>query len=131
MSKYLTFTDIIFKDRKLLLAALASIGFDKVEEGERLTLYGYRGDARRQKAEIVIRRQYLSAASNDIGFAKTKDSYIPIISDYDRYYVMEGQFLTKLRTAYNEHVAEAVRQRLRGRMTRIEEKGVIKIKIAY
>jgi hypothetical protein len=36
MSKYQVFSDIIFKDRRLLLAALAQLGYSEVEEGEAL-----------------------------------------------------------------------------------------------
>jgi len=36
MSKYLIFTDVIFKDRRLVLAALAELGYSEVEEGESL-----------------------------------------------------------------------------------------------
>ena len=38
VSKYLTFTDVVFKDRGLLLAALAALGYREVEEGEALPL---------------------------------------------------------------------------------------------
>jgi hypothetical protein len=43
MSKYLTFPEVVFKDRRLLLAALADLGYTEVEEGEALPLYGYQG----------------------------------------------------------------------------------------
>jgi len=34
MSKYLTFPDMVFKDRRLLLAALTELGYTEIEEGE-------------------------------------------------------------------------------------------------
>ena len=37
MSKYLSFPEVLFADRRLLLAALADIGYRDVEEGEGLT----------------------------------------------------------------------------------------------
>ena len=46
MSKYLTFPEILFKDRRLLVAALTEIGFSDIEEGEQIPLYGYQGDRR-------------------------------------------------------------------------------------
>ena len=33
MSKYLVFQDYVLKDRRLLLAALADLGYTEVEEG--------------------------------------------------------------------------------------------------
>src|SRR5439155_21373046 len=46
VSKYLEFPQLAFKDRRLLLAALADLGYAEVEEGEALPLYGYQGDRR-------------------------------------------------------------------------------------
>ncbi|HET8629280.1 MAG TPA: hypothetical protein VFL91_17805 [Thermomicrobiales bacterium] len=70
MSKYLTFTDVVFKDRGLLLAALAALGYREVEEGEALPLYGYRGDRRPETAELVVRRRHVGRLSNDVGFVR-------------------------------------------------------------
>ncbi len=131
MSKYLTFPTILFKDRRLLLAALAEIGFAHVEEGERLPLYGYEGDRRLETAEIVVRRQTIGPASNDLGFAQTPDGYMPIVSEYDQRVLLAGQLLPRLRTAYSEAVVEAVRRRLHGTTHRIVESGVIKIRVRY
>ena len=38
MSKYLVFTDVVFKDRRLLLAALADMGYADVERGVTLSV---------------------------------------------------------------------------------------------
>jgi hypothetical protein len=56
VSKYLRFGDIVFRSQPLLLAALADLGYDHVEVGDKLPLYGYRGDRRAETAEIVVRR---------------------------------------------------------------------------
>ena len=131
MSKYLTFPEIVFKDRRLLLAALAEIGFADVEEGEQLPLYGYQGDRRPETAEIVVRRQVIGPASNDLGFARTPDGYVPIVSEYDERTLLAGQFLPRLRTAYSEAVVEEVRRRLHGTARRTVEGGVVKIRVRY
>jgi hypothetical protein len=131
MSKYLTFPEIVFKDRRLLLAALAEIGFADVEEGDQLPLYGYQGDRRPETAEIVVRRQLIGAASNDLGFARTPLGYAPIISEYDERTLLAGQFLPRLRTAYGEAVVEEVRRRLHGTTHRTVEGGVVKIRVRY
>jgi hypothetical protein len=121
----------VFKDRRLLLAALADLGFAVVEEGEGLLLYGYRGDRRPETAEIVIRRAFVGAASNDLGFVRTAQGFVPILSEYDARILHGGQFLAKLRTAYSEHVVEEVRKRLRGTTRRTVEGGIVKIKVRF
>ena len=131
VSKYVAFTDLVFKDRRLLLAALAELGYSEVEEGEVLPLYGYLGDRRSETAEIVVRRRYLSAASNDLGFARTPQGYVPVISEYDQRVLHGGQFLVKLRTAYHERVVEEVKRRLHGTAQRVVEGHLIKIKVRY
>lgn len=131
MSKYLAFPDVVFKDRKLLLAALADIGFNDLEEAEGLHLYGYQGDIRPETAEIVVRRRLIGRASNDIGFARTAEGYVPIISEFDQRTALAGVFLPKLRTAYNEHVIEAVKQRVRGTAQRSIEGSLVKIRVRF
>ena len=131
MSKYLTFPEIHFKDRQLLLAALAEIGFADVEEGDQLPLYGYQGDRRPETAEIVVRRQLIGHASNDLGFARTPSGYVPVISEYDERTLLAGRFLPRLRTAYGEAAVEEVRRRLHGTAHRTVEGGVVKIRVRY
>ena len=131
MSKYVTFTDMIFKDRRLLLAALADLDYTEVEEGEALALYGYQGDQRAETAEIVVRRCYVGSASNDLGFARTPRGFVPLVSEYDQRVLHGGQFLVKLRTAYHERVVEEVKRRLHGTAQRVVEGHLIKIRVRY
>ena len=131
MSKYLAFPDLVLKDRRLLLAALADLGYAEVEEGEALPLYGYQGDRRPETAELVVRRRHLGSASNDLGFARTPGGFVAIISEYDQRVLHGGQLLTKLRTAYSERVVEAVTRRLHGTARRTVEGSVIKVKVRF
>lgn len=131
MSKYLQFPDILFTDRKLLLAALRNLGYGEVEEGEALPLFGYQGDQRPETAQIVVRRQHLGSASNDLGFTRTPQGYVPLVSEYDQQTLQGGRFLVKLRTAYSEHVVEEVKRRLHGTARRRTEGSLIKIKVRY
>lgn len=131
MSKYLSFPDVVFTDRRLLLAALADLGYPEVEAGEALPLYGYHGDRRPETAEIVVRRRHLSAASNDLGFARTPQGYLPIVSEYDQRTLHGGQFLVKLRTAYSEQVVAEVTRRLHGTARRTVEGHLVKIQVRY
>jgi hypothetical protein len=98
MSKYMTFTGTAFKDRECLVQALSECGYGTVEEGESLSLYGYQGDRKPETAQIVVRRKFIGSASNDLGFQKTENGYVPVISEYDRSFMMQGNFLTNLRT---------------------------------
>ena len=131
MSKYLHFGDVIFKSQPLLLAALTDLGYDQVEVGDKLPLYGYRGDRRAETAEIVVRRDYVGSASNDLGFVRTDQGYVPVISEYDQSTLHNGRFLVKLRTAYSERVVEQVKKRLHGTAHRTVEGSVVKIRVRY
>ncbi len=131
MSKYMTFTGTAFKDRECLLKALAECGYGTVEEGESLSLYGYQGDRRPETAQIVVRRKFIGSASNDLGFQKTDAGYVAVISEYDQQYMMQGKFLTALRTNYNLKSAEKLARNLRGTLTRERVGSTIKIRIKY
>jgi hypothetical protein len=131
VSKYLAFHDFLLKDRRLLLAALADLGYTEVEEGEALPLYGYQGDRRPETAEVVVRRRHLGSASNDLGFTRTSAGYVPIVSEYDQRVLHGGRFLVKLRTAYSERVVDEVRRRLHGTARRTVEGDVVRITVRY
>jgi hypothetical protein len=131
VSKYLHFEAEIYKDRRLLLAALADLGYAEVEEGEALALYGYEGRRREETAELVVRRRHLGRASNDLGFRRTAEGFVPVISEYDQRALLGGRFLVRLRTAYGERAVEAITRRLRGTLQRTVEGGVVKIRVRY
>ena len=131
MSKYLSFPDIVFKDRRLLLAALVDLGYSQVEEGDALHLYGYQGDQRPETAQLVVRRSFVGSASNDLGFVQTPEGYTPLLSEYDQRTLHSGQFVAKLRVAYSEQVVEEVRRRLHGSVRRSVDGGVVKITVRY
>jgi hypothetical protein len=85
MSKYkvikTTFTDV-----DLLLEAIEAVGVpcEVAPPGELLPLYGYRGDRRPERANVVIRRRNISVGANDVGFAVQPDGSIgTIISEFD------------------------------------------------
>jgi len=131
MSKYMTFTDTAFKDRECLLNALRECGYAETEEGDALSLYGYQGDRRPERAQIVVRRKYIGSASNDLGFQKTDAGYIPVISEFDQRTMMQGKFLSNLRTNYNLKSAEKLARNLRGTLYQERGGSTIKIRIKY
>ncbi|MFI0404787.1 DUF1257 domain-containing protein [Actinomadura sp. 3N508] len=73
------------RDADLLAAALAAVGFASVEtHDEPEPLYGYQGDARPERAEVVVRRRHIGSLSNDLGFRRRPDgTFEAIISGYD------------------------------------------------
>lgn len=131
MSKYLTFTDIIFANEALLIAALSDLGYSEVERGDDLALYGYLGDMRTERAQLVVRREHIGPASNDLGFVRTAQGYTSIISEYDQRTLLGGTFLARLRTAYNERVVAEMQRRVSGTLQRKVEGATVKLKIRY
>lgn len=94
------------RDAEVLAAALRRMGFAQVEAHEQpQTLYGYRGDPRPERAEVIVRRQYIGQASNDIGFARQPDGTLEaIISAYDRSRY-NAKWLAKLTQEYGHAAA--------------------------
>lgn len=94
------------RDPELLVAALASAGFGNVESHDApQTLYGYRGDARPERAEVIVRRKHIGRASNDIGFRRREDgSFEAVISEYDRSRY-DRTWLTRVARAYGHAAA--------------------------
>lgn len=90
MSAYKIVT-VEFKSKELLLKALSELGLEPQEaaEGETLPLYGYKGDKRKESAQILVTRQRLNqkltGASNDLGFTYNPDTgnWDMTVSDYD------------------------------------------------
>jgi hypothetical protein len=113
MSHFSEFTIASIKDSESLVEALKILGFTNVEVHDTpQQLHGYRGDLRDQKAHVIIRKQYVGSASNDIGFLKMPDgTYKVWISDYDKS-KYNDKWLTKLKSAYaiNKLVKEAKRK---------------------
>lgn len=94
------------RDPDLLVQALAAVGFTTVEAHDTpQTLYGYLGDARPDRAEIVIRRAHIGRVSNDIGFRRRDDgTFEAVISEYDRRRY-DQPWLTKVARAYGHAAA--------------------------
>lgn len=131
MSKYLTYQDIQFRDETLLCQALAKLGYDRLDKGEGLPLYGYEGDERPERAEIVIRRRHIDRLANDVGFKRTPQGFIPIISEYDQVAIRGGRFLADLRTAYSELTVQEVARRLRGTVQREQEGQLTRLRVRF
>jgi len=96
-----------FKDGRALVDALMETGqweMDQIEiHHQPQHLFGYCGDQRAEKANIIIRRKHVGKLSNDIAFLKSEDgSYQAIISDYDKN-KYGTQWNQKLKGSYAYH----------------------------
>lgn len=104
MSAYITLATPM-TDQECLLEALEELGFgnDKVEvHPEGTALVGYEGRRRQQQAHVVIRRQHVGSASNDIGFEHTSTGFRAHVSGYD-HPRFGGGWLSRLASSYQEH----------------------------
>jgi hypothetical protein len=104
MSAYITLA-IPIVDQECLLEALSDLGFtaDQVEVHQTaVPLVGYEGNHRRQHAHVVIRRQYIGDASNDVGFERTATGFRAHVSDFDRPHY-GGSWMRQLRARYQHH----------------------------
>lgn len=129
MSAYLSLATPM-TDAECLLLALGDVGFrrDVIQiHDQPVPLRGYGGSIRAQRAEIVIPREHIGSASNDIGFERTPTGYRAHVSDYDRRR-HDQHWLARLQTRYEVHqrdkqarLAEAERQRLAEERRRVVE----------
>lgn len=119
------------QNQEALVRALERLGFkNKIEiHTTSQNLYGYQGDLRKQKANVIIRKKYVGRAANDIGFEKTSEGrFIAHISEYDHgkygekwqkklftYYGVEAAKIEceKMNYSYTETIDEKERPRLK------------------
>ena len=108
MSKYVELRTSL-NDERYLMEALLELGYKPEVCREGRPLVGYLGDKRAERAQIIIPRGQLDAASNDIGFARDRSGvYQAIISEYDRGIGFDEMWLGRLAQAYKERQAMAV-----------------------
>jgi len=108
MSKYEELRTVLSEDR-FLVEALWELGYSPEVSNEGMSLYGYLGDERPEKAQIVIQRRQLNSASNDIGFARDANGvYRALISQYDRGIGFDDAWLGRVAQTYKERQTMAV-----------------------
>lgn len=110
-------------DVECLVDAIADVGFARavveVHE-EAVSLVGYEGAARVQHAHVIIRRQHIGSASNDIGFVRTPTGLRLIVSDFDRTR-FDAMWLARLSEQYELHRKEKELQRAEEQRLAAEE----------
>ena len=87
MSHYSEFTTAI-KDPECLVDALVGMGWtrEQIEVHDTpVALVGYQSKVRAQKAHVVVRREHVGSASNDLGWEMGADgTFAAHISDFDK-----------------------------------------------
>lgn len=134
MSKYEELRTVL-SDERYLLDALQDLGYSPEVSLAGLSLYGYLGDERPEKANIVIRRRQLNSASNDIGFVRDANGvYRALISEYDRGVGFDVAWLGRIAQTYKERqtmtVAKAKGYRFMGRQV-IETQAGKKVQLRF
>lgn len=120
MSLYCTI-ETQFKSPEALVLALMETGLWTAEQieihSEPQNLFGYHGDLRPEKANIIIRRKNISNASNDIGFVQENGIYKAIISEYDgRKY--NKSWVDKLKQSYSFYAIKFQQEKLGRKVVR-------------
>jgi len=113
-----------FKDQQALIDALVAVGFDRSQievHAETATLFGYQGDERPQRAHIVIRREHVGQAANDVGWERLSDgTYRAWISEYDARHRFNPEIQDRIKQEYAYH-AVSRQQRALGRTVQRRE----------
>lgn len=129
MSEYLVI-ELEFDDTELIKEALDEIGYQYEYHIDATNLYGWHGDIREQKANIIIRRKNVGSASNDIGFLKKSNGkYELIISEYDRTAPHGKTFTQKFKQVYvgKQSVKLLKKKGYKVKHRKVEEDGTIEI----
>jgi hypothetical protein len=108
MSKYGVLETSITEE-KHLVAALQEMGYRPEVHANAAALIGYEGRERPETANVIIRRQQLDSASNDIGFMRMADGrYVARLSEYDQQIGFDQKWLNRVHQLYKEKQTIAV-----------------------
>ena len=108
MSKYVELRTSV-TDERYLVEALRELGYEPEVCREGRALVGYLGDKRAERAQIIIPREQLDAASNEIGFSPDGNGvYQAMVSEYDRGIGFDDVWLARLVQVYKERQTMAI-----------------------
>ena len=85
MSKYKKIKTKV-KKREFICRALEELGvaYEVAALKSGLSLYGYEGRKRPEKAEVVVRRKHVGPFANDLGWTQDEDgTFVEVISEFD------------------------------------------------
>jgi hypothetical protein len=113
-----------FKDKNTLIESLKEAGFKPVIYEDKRPLVGYMNDTREEKAEIIVPKNQISTASNDLGFSynENKKEYTMICSDYDLHKgvadkVMQHYALSAIKSALKKNKFNIVSEKKSQKIT--------------
>jgi hypothetical protein len=115
MSKF-EVSQTTFTDQSHLVGALTEMGFTPEVYDNPVHLYGHYGDERPDVAHVVIRRDQIHFASNDVGFVRGEDGiFRAIVSEFDRGFVsnsigmaLDDTWIGRLKKLYQVRKAKQV-----------------------
>jgi hypothetical protein len=127
MSKYDSFQTTLTEEGALA-AGLQALGYPVEIHKDGAPLFGFQSDERPERAHIIIRRQYLDVASNDIGFVRGPDGrFQAVLSEYDRGIGFDQKWLGRVQQRYKEERTMAMARKkgyvFRGREVIQTERG--------
>ena len=127
MSKYDSFETTLTEEASLV-AALKALGYPVEVHRQGAPLFGYQGDERPERAHIIIRRNHLDCASNDIGFSRNQTGqFSALLSEYDRSIGFDHKWLGRVHQRYKEQRTMAMARKkgyvFRGREVITTERG--------
>ena len=120
-------------DGGCIKATLEEMGYQYEEHSTAKPLYGYRGDQRAQKANIIIRRKDVGSSANDIGFLKKGNKYEMIISEFDRSSGKQAKdFMKRMKQIYAKHafLKQTKKMGYIIKSQKVEKDGRIKIRVS-
>jgi hypothetical protein len=123
MSRYAEF-ETELRDEHFLVCALKAMGYECEVHATPQTLFGYLGDARAEKANVIIRRHNTGiGSSNDIGFVRdgVGKPFRAIISEYDQSAKFDTAWMGLLKQRYTEERTIATARQRGYRFDRREE----------
>jgi hypothetical protein len=113
MSKYDYFETTLTEETPLV-AALRTLGYVVEVYLQPVPLFGYLGDERPERAQIVIRREHLDSASDDIGFIRENGRFTALLSEYDQRLGFNRKWLKRVHQAYKEQRTLTMARLVRG-----------------
>lgn len=123
-------------DKSSMIEALKEMGYKPITHTNPINLTGYQGDKRKQKAHIIISRDQVSQASNDVGFERQPDGkYKFHISKYDESIAASGRGfqINKMKQLYAKHrLLKGIQKKAKYKIKKQtkETDGTIKIQIS-
>jgi len=86
-----------------LITALRELGLRAEFHPAGANLVGYEGQERPERAQVIVRRNQIGTASNDIGFArKPGGTFAAVLSEYDRSIGFDEKWLGRVHQLYKE-----------------------------